>query len=332
MGVAFTWFAQFTMVLLGWAFALLKVKHPRLIPGATYGLYGDRGFLNTVRITPSGLKSACMVKLLCLWVWICLPIYEEHAQCVQWGLIFWCVSCVRCCKVSPGAVLCLCLDSWVVLFPFRTKRILYPNVQRKTYFSKILDVKLQIRVTTNAMRCIDKAGGFDHYIYHTPPKRLSKLGNYLRQEMLKTIRTKKLEPPRKVGRLHKPPKSWEEMAKTQPGEPTVETQPDKEMKKWLKLSLMKKRLKLNPRLSATVWPWQIHYLISQSCMVTWWLFWRIINLITVLHRHAAISSTNLLSMHICLHPSIGMRPFRQLICLACTFVFIPLSACGHFVN
>lgn len=102
----------------------------------------------------------------------------------------------------------------VILSPFRTKRVLYPNVQRKTYYSPILKVKLQIRVTTHTMRCIDKAGGFDHYVFHTPPKRHSKLGNYLRQKIVDTIREKGLQPPSKVGRPHKPPKGRGEMGKT----------------------------------------------------------------------------------------------------------------------
>lgn len=68
-------------------------------------------------------------------------------------------------------------------------------------------MKLQIRVTTNAIRCIDKAGGFDSYVYHTPEHKLqSKLGNYLKQEMIKTIAEKGLPPPPLVKRMPRPPK------------------------------------------------------------------------------------------------------------------------------
>lgn len=60
----------------------------------------------------------------------------------------------------------------------------HPNVQRKKYYSDILGTKLRLRVTTSAMRCIDKAGGFDSYIYHTPDHKLdSRLGVALKQRM-----------------------------------------------------------------------------------------------------------------------------------------------------
>lgn len=91
---------------------------------------------------------------------------------------------------------------------YRTKRKWFPNVVRKTYYSNILGVKLQIRVTTNAIRCIDKAGGFDSYILHTPPHKMqSKLGMYLREEMNKEIVAKGITPPPVIKRYPRPPKS-----------------------------------------------------------------------------------------------------------------------------
>ena len=93
----------------------------------------------------------------------------------------------------------------------RTKRKWYPNVQRKTYYSDILGVKFQLRVTTKAMRCIDKAGGFDGYIMNTPSHKLqSKLGEYLREEMKKEVKAKGLTPPPVIRRIQRPPKSWAE--------------------------------------------------------------------------------------------------------------------------
>ena len=60
----------------------------------------------------------------------------------------------------------------------------HPNVQRKQFYSDILGTKLKLRVTTAAMRCIDKAGGFDAYIYHTPDHKLdSRLGVALKRRM-----------------------------------------------------------------------------------------------------------------------------------------------------
>ena len=81
-------------------------------------------------------------------------------------------------------------------------------MQRKTYASQILGVKLQLRVTTNAMKCIDKAGGFDSYIYHTPSEKLrSKLGLYLKEEMHKAISSKGLEAPPLIKRYPRPPRN-----------------------------------------------------------------------------------------------------------------------------
>ena len=58
------------------------------------------------------------------------------------------------------------------------------------------------------MRCIDKAGGFDSYIYHTPDHKLnSTLGNYLKEEMHKVITDKGLPPPQLIKRYPQPPRS-----------------------------------------------------------------------------------------------------------------------------
>ena len=52
------------------------------------------------------------------------------------------------------------------------------------------------------MRCIDKAGGFDSYIYHTPEKKLqSKLGMALKMRMKEVVEKFKLDRPEKVVRL-----------------------------------------------------------------------------------------------------------------------------------
>ena len=87
----------------------------------------------------------------------------------------------------------------------RTKRRWHPNVQRKKYYSAILDNSISIRLTTAAMRCIDKAGGFDAYIYHTPEKKLqSKLGMALKQRMKEVVEKFELTPPTKAIRLPRP--------------------------------------------------------------------------------------------------------------------------------
>lgn len=50
----------------------------------------------------------------------------------------------------------------------RTRRCWKPNVQEKRLFSYILDRHIRVKVTTHALRCIDKAGGIDEYLLKTP--------------------------------------------------------------------------------------------------------------------------------------------------------------------
>ena len=70
-------------------------------------------------------------------------------------------------------------------------------------------MKLQLRVTAAAMRWIDKAGGFDGYVYHTPDHKLaSKLGVALKRRMHKTVKCNPdISPPPLVKRYPRPPRS-----------------------------------------------------------------------------------------------------------------------------
>ncbi|PHU09381.1 hypothetical protein BC332_21241 [Capsicum chinense] len=49
-----------------------------------------------------------------------------------------------------------------------SRRSWKPNVQEKRLFSYILDRHIRVKVTTHALRCIDKAGGIDEYLLKTP--------------------------------------------------------------------------------------------------------------------------------------------------------------------
>lgn len=46
----------------------------------------------------------------------------------------------------------------------RTRRVWLPNVQWKKIYSDALDKQVRVRVSTYALRCIDKAGGLDNYL------------------------------------------------------------------------------------------------------------------------------------------------------------------------
>lgn len=50
----------------------------------------------------------------------------------------------------------------------RSRRCWKPNVQEKRLFSYILDRHIRVKVTTHALRCIDKAGDIDEYLLKTP--------------------------------------------------------------------------------------------------------------------------------------------------------------------
>eukprot|EP01018_Ginkgo_biloba_P039555 Gb_09878 [translate_table: standard] len=54
----------------------------------------------------------------------------------------------------------------------KTRRKWKPNVQEKRLFSLILDRHIRIKVTTHAIRCIDKAGGIDEYLLQTNTRKL----------------------------------------------------------------------------------------------------------------------------------------------------------------
>jgi len=54
----------------------------------------------------------------------------------------------------------------------KNKRRWNPNVHNKKYYSEVLGKTVQYKFTTHAMRCIDKAGGFDNYILNTKDSKL----------------------------------------------------------------------------------------------------------------------------------------------------------------
>ncbi|XP_051215510.1 large ribosomal subunit protein bL28m [Lolium perenne] len=50
----------------------------------------------------------------------------------------------------------------------KSRRFWKPNVQEKRLFSYIHERHIRLKVTTHALRCIDKAGGIDEYLLKTP--------------------------------------------------------------------------------------------------------------------------------------------------------------------
>eukprot|EP00271_Cylindrocystis_brebissonii_P010829 TRINITY_DN27248_c0_g1_i1.p1 TRINITY_DN27248_c0_g1~~TRINITY_DN27248_c0_g1_i1.p1 ORF type:complete len:159 (+),score=5.86 TRINITY_DN27248_c0_g1_i1:60-536(+) len=54
----------------------------------------------------------------------------------------------------------------------RTRRTWKPNVHWKRVYSLTLSTWLRLRMSTHAMRCIDRAGGIDEYLLTTSPKKM----------------------------------------------------------------------------------------------------------------------------------------------------------------
>ncbi|PIA49128.1 hypothetical protein AQUCO_01300173v1 [Aquilegia coerulea] len=68
----------------------------------------------------------------------------------------------------------------------KSRRTWKPNVQEKRLFSYIHDRHIRVKVTTHALRCIDKAGGIDEYLLKTPYRKMdTEMGLYWKAKMEK---------------------------------------------------------------------------------------------------------------------------------------------------
>eukprot|EP00823_Brevimastigomonas_motovehiculus_P001095 TRINITY_DN11630_c0_g1_i1.p1 TRINITY_DN11630_c0_g1~~TRINITY_DN11630_c0_g1_i1.p1 ORF type:complete len:178 (+),score=50.50 TRINITY_DN11630_c0_g1_i1:107-640(+) len=66
----------------------------------------------------------------------------------------------------------------------KTRRRWLPNAVYHRMYSSILDEKVRIRMTTHAMRLMDKKGGLDSFLLFTKPKVLDRgLAQVMRQEL-----------------------------------------------------------------------------------------------------------------------------------------------------
>mmetsp|Transcript_19912 Transcript_19912/g.39085 ORF Transcript_19912/g.39085 Transcript_19912/m.39085 type:complete len:145 (-) Transcript_19912:386-820(-) len=77
----------------------------------------------------------------------------------------------------------------------RTRRKWNPNVQRTTLESELLGEKMQLRLTTHALRCIKKAGSLDHFLITMPHLcKDSQLAMGLREKVLEVLQEKGVSP------------------------------------------------------------------------------------------------------------------------------------------
>lgn len=58
----------------------------------------------------------------------------------------------------------------------KTRRKWHPNIKRKSLFSKALNRRIRIRVSTRVLRTIDKVGGLDEYLLGEKSARIKELG------------------------------------------------------------------------------------------------------------------------------------------------------------
>ncbi|KAL1892623.1 hypothetical protein Sste5346_006908 [Sporothrix stenoceras] len=63
-----------------------------------------------------------------------------------------------------------------VIYPQKTRRKWYPNIQVKRLFSESMGVWIRTRVSTRVLRTIDKVGGLDTYLLGSKPARIAELG------------------------------------------------------------------------------------------------------------------------------------------------------------
>lgn len=77
------------------------------------------------------------------------------------------------------------------LLAIRTRRRWSPNVQKKRVYSELLERMIPMRVTTKALRCMDKAGGLDEYILKTRDDKLaSEFAIALKAQLRAALRAK----------------------------------------------------------------------------------------------------------------------------------------------
>ncbi|KAL9939963.1 hypothetical protein V8E36_000668 [Tilletia maclaganii] len=69
----------------------------------------------------------------------------------------------------------------------KTRRTWLPNVQTQRVFSELLDRDVRMKVTTSALRSIQKAGGLDRYLAHTKDSILGRFGCELRDRIAERL-------------------------------------------------------------------------------------------------------------------------------------------------
>lgn len=73
----------------------------------------------------------------------------------------------------------------------KTRRRFLPNIQKTSMLSDALGEQIQIRVSTSAIRTIEKRGGLDAYLLSMPNDRLGKTARTIKRRVQKALAKKK---------------------------------------------------------------------------------------------------------------------------------------------
>lgn len=71
----------------------------------------------------------------------------------------------------------------------RSRRRFLPNMQHASLMSDVLGQAIQVRLTTNAIRTIEKRGGLDSFLLSTPASKLGKKARELKRRIVRAKET-----------------------------------------------------------------------------------------------------------------------------------------------
>lgn len=69
----------------------------------------------------------------------------------------------------------------------KTRRRFLPNLQKSSLLSDALGETVQLRLSTQAIRTIEKRGGLDDYLLSTPSEELGKKAQVLKRRIQKAV-------------------------------------------------------------------------------------------------------------------------------------------------
>ena len=66
----------------------------------------------------------------------------------------------------------------------RTKRRFMPNLQSISFMSEVLGRKIQLKVATSTIRTVEKKGGLDDFLIHTPNSKLPEKAKKIKKTII----------------------------------------------------------------------------------------------------------------------------------------------------